>query len=74
MVLPDPVDDVYPRRQSIAYFVNTNGDCLVDPKDLHPDDDPKYPPISALDHLMSKHLKAMGTEVDINYEEEDPEL
>lgn len=49
------------RRQSMAFFVNINGDFLVDPRDLGYQD-PKYPPISAKDHLMQKHLKSMGYE------------
>jgi isopenicillin N synthase-like dioxygenase len=52
------------RRNSIAYFVNVNGDCLVDPADIRPDETPKYAPISAEVHLMTKYLKSMGIEPD----------
>mmetsp|Transcript_23456 Transcript_23456/g.50839 ORF Transcript_23456/g.50839 Transcript_23456/m.50839 type:complete len:138 (+) Transcript_23456:689-1102(+) len=53
------------RRQSIAYFCNVNGDCMVDPRDLLTGKDseattPKYQPISAKEHLMAKHLASMG--------------
>ena len=65
------------RRQSIAYFCNVNGDCIVDPRDLfvnnknknkntdHGEEEqqqhqPLYPPITAMEHLMSKHLASMG--------------
>ena len=50
------------RRQSIAYFCNVNGDCLVDPRDLIPDETPHYPPITAWEHLIKKHLASMGHE------------
>jgi isopenicillin N synthase-like dioxygenase len=50
-VIPGPK-----RRQSIAYFVNINGDSIVSP--LTPST--KYPPIRASDHLMAKHLRSMG--------------
>ena len=48
------------RRQSIAYFCNMNADCVVDPKDLDPEQSSHYPPITAKEHLMSKHLASMG--------------
>ena len=53
------------RRQSIAYFCNVNGDTIIQtidtcysPENNNPT---KYPePITAMDHLMSKHLAAMS--------------
>ena len=50
------------RRQSIAYFVNINGDAQVSTLETcidqeHPE---KYPTILAKDHLMAKHLASMG--------------
>ena len=48
------------RRQSIAYFVNVNGDYIVDTRDMDPSVEPKYPPISAREHLMVKHAASMG--------------
>lgn len=55
------------RRQSIAYFCNVNPDCVVDPADLTSSGDtdtppPHYSPITAKEHLMSKHLASMGQE------------
>jgi isopenicillin N synthase-like dioxygenase len=54
------------RRQSIAYFVNVNGDTPVDTLETciskeHPK---KYPTILARDHLMAKHLASMGVSVE----------
>jgi isopenicillin N synthase-like dioxygenase len=55
------------RRYSMAFFVNINGDTVVEPLDscrsMDDDDDDdkkKYPPITAKDHLMAKHLASMG--------------
>jgi isopenicillin N synthase-like dioxygenase len=45
------------RRYSMAYFVNINGDSLVEPLG----DTKKYPPIFARDHLMAKHLASMSS-------------
>lgn len=45
------------RRQSIAYFCNLNGDAIVEPMGNNP---PKYPPITAKEHLMAKHLASMS--------------
>ena len=56
-----------PARQSLAYFVNLNGDAVVTPlESCLPTDDQsaraqileQYPPIAAKDHLMSKYLLA----------------
>jgi isopenicillin N synthase-like dioxygenase len=52
------------RRNSIAFFVNVNGDCVVDPADTRPHETPKHTPITAEVHLMTKYLKSMGTEPD----------
>ena len=54
------------RRQSMAFFCNVNGDCICDPRDLFvmgqedKDEEAKYDPISAKEHLMKKHLASMG--------------
>jgi hypothetical protein len=45
------------RRYSMAFFVNINGDTIIDALTT---DKGKYPPISAKDHLMAKHLASMG--------------
>jgi len=46
------------RRQSIAFFHNINADHVVEVIDTctSADNPPKYPPITAFDHLMEKHL------------------
>jgi isopenicillin N synthase-like dioxygenase len=56
------------RRNSIAFFVNVNGDCVVDPADIRPDEKPKHAPIMAEVHLMTKYLKSMGIEPDFSKE------
>lgn len=52
------------RRQSIAYFCNVNGDTIIEtiPSCFHERNNPtKYPtPITAMEHLMSKHLASMS--------------
>ena len=48
------------RRYSMAYFVNINGDTMIEPLTTEKTDQAKYPPISARDHLMAKHLASMG--------------
>ena len=58
MIVPNTTELV--RRQSIAYFVNVNGDCVVDPQEVVPHAHSKYPPITAKQHLMAKHLASMG--------------
>lgn len=60
VILP-PMDGQQHRRQSIAYFVNINGDSLVTTLETCVDEQnpPKYPPISAREHLMNKHLASM---------------
>jgi len=56
------------RRQSIAFFCNSNGDAIVEPIPSCIDDDPnsknKYMPITASEYLLAKHyasMKASGT-------------
>jgi isopenicillin N synthase-like dioxygenase len=62
------------RRYSIAFFVNINGDCVVEPLDschsMDDDDQKKYPPITAKEHLMAKHLASMGDDDGQEVEEE----
>ena len=53
------------RRFSMAYFVNINGDALVETLDSCQDENGipnKYGPILAKDHLMAKHLASMEEE------------
>ena len=53
------------RRFSMAYFVNINGDALVETLDSCRDENGrsnKYGPILAKDHLMAKHLASMEEE------------
>lgn len=62
-VIIPPGEEMH-RRNSIAFFVNVNGDCVVDPADIRPDEKPKHAPITAEVHLMTKYLKSMGIEPD----------
>jgi isopenicillin N synthase-like dioxygenase len=57
-------EEKHSRRNSIAFFVNVNGDCVVDPADIRPGEKPKHAPIAAEVHLMTKYLKSMGIEPD----------
>ncbi|WP_339665727.1 2-oxoglutarate and iron-dependent oxygenase domain-containing protein [uncultured Pseudomonas sp.] len=38
-------------RYSIAFFLEVAPDAMVDPRDIVPDEQPKYPPISCSDYL-----------------------
>jgi isopenicillin N synthase-like dioxygenase len=55
-----PSTEILEKRYSMAYFVNINGDTLVEPLCQNDFETPKYPPISARDHLMAKHLASMS--------------
>lgn len=61
-----PPDEHVDRRQSIAFFCNVNGDTIVSPFETCVDQSTgaKYPPITAKEHLMSKHLASMGINAD----------
>lgn len=50
------------RRQSIAFFVNMNGEANVVPFESCVDEDNpmKYHAIKASEHLMQRHLRSMG--------------
>lgn len=48
------------RRYSMAYFVNINGDTMIEALTTESDSGANYPPILARDHLMAKHLASMG--------------
>lgn len=48
------------RRYSMAFFVNVNGDTMIEALTTNSNEERKYPPISARDHLMAKHLASMG--------------
>lgn len=50
----------------MAFFVNINGDTTIKPLGIGEEDEEeaKYPPISARDHLMAKHLASMGVKTD----------
>jgi isopenicillin N synthase-like dioxygenase len=58
------------RRYSMAYFVNINGETLIEPLpscrngEDHNDISMKYPAITAREHLMAKHLASMGETID----------
>jgi isopenicillin N synthase-like dioxygenase len=49
------------RRYSMAYFVNINGDALVQALG---GGSSKFPLITAKEHLMAKHLASMSEEPD----------
>ena len=55
-----PSTDALERRYSMAYFVNINGDAMVEALTDDDTEMKKYVPISARDHLMAKHLASMG--------------
>lgn len=60
-----PSTDALEQRYSMAYFVNVNGDAVIEPLPSCVTGDSqrtaiKYPPITAGDHLMAKHLASMG--------------
>jgi len=50
------------RRQSIAFFVNMNGDATIFPFDSCVDDEhpPRYGPIKASEHLIQRHRQSMA--------------
>lgn len=58
---PTNNDSVGNRRMSIAFFVNMNGDAHVEP--IESCGEAKYAPITAGQHLLSKHLASMGEEL-----------
>lgn len=51
------------RRQSIAFFVNMNGNAIVVPFDTCVDEEHPslYKPIKASEHLMQRHLQSMAS-------------
>ena len=61
VILP-PKDGRKHPRQSIAFFVNINGDAEVLPIEtcVNESDPARYNSILAKDHLMQKHLASMG--------------
>jgi isopenicillin N synthase-like dioxygenase len=53
------------RRQSMAFFVNVNGDTIIEPLSTcvtadHPAKPEYATPITARQHVMAKHLASMG--------------
>jgi len=54
------------RRYSMAFFVNINGDTMID---ALTGEKSKYPPISAKNHLMAKHLASMGKVLNSDHDE-----
>lgn len=65
-----PATHAMERRYSMAYFVNVNGETLIEPLpscrngENHKDIAMKYPAITAREHLMAKHLASMGETAD----------
>ncbi|KAI2489442.1 iron ascorbate-dependent oxidoreductase [Fragilaria crotonensis] len=64
-VIVPPFDGQDHRRQSIAFFVNINGDADVETLSTCIDDDHplKYEPVTAGQYVLSKYLKSMGEEM-----------
>ncbi len=56
VVLPPADAGPAARRQSIAFFHNANWDAVIEclPTCLDPGETPRYPPVAAGPHLMSK--------------------
>jgi isopenicillin N synthase-like dioxygenase len=62
---PNEEESIVGRRQSIAFFCNINGDAIVEPIETfraESDIAGKYPPITAKEYLMSKHLASMAVD------------
>eukprot|EP00968_Pinguiococcus_pyrenoidosus_P023692 scaffold3951_cov258-Pinguiococcus_pyrenoidosus.AAC.9 len=57
-VIVPPEGSGWGRRQSMAFFVNINGDAEV--RVIDGTGKPKYEPITAVDFLLKRHLTAMG--------------
>ncbi|KAG7357477.1 2OG-Fe(II) oxygenase superfamily protein [Nitzschia inconspicua] len=61
-----PSTEAMEQRYSLAFFVNINGDAVIEPLSSCIDSTEdittrhKYPPITAGEHLMAKHLASMG--------------
>jgi isopenicillin N synthase-like dioxygenase len=64
VVVPNSKDEVLSenRRQSIAFFVNINGDAIVEtiPSCVHEGNPIRYEPIQAGQYVLEKYLKSMG--------------
>jgi len=41
-------------RYSIAFFLEVNPDSIVDPRDVIPDEAPKYEPITCAEYLTAR--------------------
>ena len=61
-----PLDGQDHRRQSIAFFVNINGDAYVEtlPTCIDEEHPLKYEPITAGQYVLDKYLKSMGEKRD----------
>ena len=58
-----PSTNAFEQRKSIAFFCNVNGDTVIEPlQSCRTDDDvdKQYPPVTARQHLMAKHLASMS--------------
>ena len=55
----DPSFRPLPPRQSMAFFVNVRGDCLVDPSDIS-SSSTIYKPVLARNYILEKHLASLG--------------
>lgn len=61
-VIVPPYDGKDHRRQSVAFFVNGNGDANVETLSTCIDDEHpvKYKPVTAGEYMLNKYLKSMG--------------
>jgi isopenicillin N synthase-like dioxygenase len=59
------------RRQSMAFFVNVNGDTLIEPLSTcvtaEQPAKSKYAPVTARQHIMAKYLATMGHKEEEKY-------
>lgn len=67
-------EKVVDRRQAIAYFCNINGDAIVEPIEScragrSDTDVNKYPPVTAREYLMTKHLASMAVSANADRDE-----
>lgn len=63
-VFADETLTVWPERYSLIMFIAPSANTMVDPKDLYPDEHPKYQPVTAgqylKDRLENIHGKSTG--------------
>lgn len=53
-------------RYSIAFFLEVNPESIVDPRDVAPKQEPKYPPVTCSDYLASRLDATYGYRVEFD--------